>query len=400
MEICAIIAEYNPFHKGHFNQINLAKKLSGCEKIICFLSQNFSQRGLPTILDKKTRSLMAISCGADAVLEVPTALTTLNAELFAEFMIKSITSFKEIKYVCFGSECGDINLILEVAKFLNNEPKFFKEVLKSFLDLGYSLNLAKNKALEFCIDKNLISFSDNTTAKTLLKYPNNILAVEYTKILLKQKSKITPLTYKRTDDFSASKIREILYETKDVKSIEKYIPQSAYNLIEAKTNFPDTKLFDNLLLSALKTIKKENLKNIFDVSEGLENKIKNEAEEALSFDEFLEKVCQKRYTKNRIRRIALHSLLNIDKNIIKQSQKLTYPPYLKIITLKKDTELLKHLSKTKTTLVLRKCDCDKLKTDNLAKALNEIDNTANSIYSLLTFEKQAKNNLYEKIIFV
>ncbi|MBR1925641.1 MAG: nucleotidyltransferase family protein [Clostridia bacterium] len=400
MEICAIIAEYNPFHKGHLNQINLAKKLSGCEKIVCFLSQNFSQRGLPTILDKKTRSLMAISCGADAVLELPTALTTLNAELFAKFMIKSILSFKEIKYVCFGSECGDINLILEVAKFLNSEPQFFKEVLKNFLDLGYSLNLAKSKALEFCIDKNLISFGDNSAAKTLLKYPNNILAVEYAKILLKQKSKITPLTYKRTDDFSASKIREILYETKDEKSIEKYIPKNAYNLIKAKTNFPDTKLFDNLLLSSLKTIKKENLKNIFDVSEGLENKIKNEAQNAISFDEFLENVCQKRYTKNRIRRIALHALLNIDKNIIKKAQKLAYPPYLKIVALKKDKELLNSLSKTKTNLVLRKCDADKLKTTSLAQILNEIDNTANSIYSLLTFEKQTKNNLYEKTMFI
>ena len=399
MDICAIIAEYNPFHKGHFNQINLAKKLSGCDKIVCFLSQNYSQRGLPTIVDKKARSLMAISSGADAIIEVPTALTTLNAELFAEFMIKSISSFDEIKYVCFGSECGNMGLIIEMANFLNDEPSFFKEAIKTFLEKGYSLNLAKAKALEFCIDKKMINFDDNKTAKTLLKYPNNILAVEYTKIILKNKLKLTPLTHTRTDDYSASKIREVLYNSK-IEKVKKDIPKSAYEILKNQSQFADIKLFDNLLLSCLKAIKKEDLKNVFDVSEGLENKIKTEAESALNFDEFLDKVCQKRYTKNRIRRIALHSFLKIDRNLIKKCQKLAYPPYLKIIAIKKDKELLKSLSKTKTNLVLRKRDGDIVKTDNLAKALDDVDNTANSIYALLSQQKQPKYNLYDKTIFI
>lgn len=401
MKICAIIAEFNPFHKGHENLIKKAKKETNCDYIFCFMSQNFTQRALPTICDKKTRAKMAVLAGADAVFEIPTALCVCNAEIFAKSMLKAIFCFKNITHLCFGSECGQIDQIVEVAKFLNHEPKCFQDAIKTFLNQGLSLNFSKEKALKFCIDKKYISFKNNKTAEQILTLPNNILGVEYIKFLLKQNSKIVPLTFCRDEKFSATKIRELFYQNK-FSTIKQFMPETSFNLIKYSLEtsaFPNLELFEKFKLLSLRQSDINNLKNIFDVSEGLENKIKKESINSKNYAEFLKNVISKRYTKNRIERIALSSLLKIDKQIITQTLKRKNLPYLKLLATK-DKNVLKAIKASRTNIIIRKSDADNALKNKLAQKLNQIDNLANYVYSLLTNSLPNLNNLYVKTEFI
>ena len=69
--ITGIIAEYNPFHKGHSYQIEKAKELTKNQYVLVIMSGDFVQRGAPAIFDKYARTRMALLGGADAVLELP-----------------------------------------------------------------------------------------------------------------------------------------------------------------------------------------------------------------------------------------------------------------------------------------------------------------------------------------
>ncbi|MBO5102709.1 MAG: nucleotidyltransferase family protein, partial [Clostridia bacterium] len=136
MKICAIICEYNPFHNGHKFHIQESLKQSGCDAVLCIMGGNFSQRGEPTLVEKYTRAEMAIAGGASAVVQIPTYFCTGTAEIFAQAAIKIATSFKNVTHISFGSECGDIRSLTELAKFLNKEPEFYKSRIKRNLNDG------------------------------------------------------------------------------------------------------------------------------------------------------------------------------------------------------------------------------------------------------------------------
>ena len=59
MNFCGVICEFNPFHNGHNYLISEAKKLTGTE-IVCLMSGNFVQRGIPAICSKYERAKIAI----------------------------------------------------------------------------------------------------------------------------------------------------------------------------------------------------------------------------------------------------------------------------------------------------------------------------------------------------
>jgi predicted nucleotidyltransferase len=83
MKIVGLITEYNPFHNGHLHHIQLAKSLTGADYVVVVMSGNFVQRGTPAIINKYSRTRMALSCGADLVIELPCQYATSSAEAFA-----------------------------------------------------------------------------------------------------------------------------------------------------------------------------------------------------------------------------------------------------------------------------------------------------------------------------
>lgn len=83
MKTISIIAEYNPFHNGHAWQIAEAKRRTSADFALIVMSGDFVQRGEPAVLDKFSRTRMALLGGADLVLELP-VLCGRQCRIFCE----------------------------------------------------------------------------------------------------------------------------------------------------------------------------------------------------------------------------------------------------------------------------------------------------------------------------
>ena len=386
MKICACIAEYNPFHLGHLKHIEYIKNTLGAEKLIVVMSGNFTQRGEIAVLNKFTRAKEAIIAGADMVIELPTVFATGNAEVFAKGAISIINSLGIVDAICFGVESGCREEYVELAKFMNDESKDFKRALKEQLDGGVSLAKAKYVALKQ---------SNSGCNAELIASPNNILGLEYTKALLKLNSKIEVYPMLREGDHndkklkskitSATSIREALKQGKKRK-IKKNIPSFVYKDLKG---YPFG--FETLVLSSVITSSTDELKKIADCTEGLENRIKAFSKDNHTLDSLLEKVCTKRYTETRIRRILTSNLLGITQSLIDEC--LANKTYAKILAVNSESkELISQLSnKSSIPILTRKSDVANLKKSALK--CFERDVLANDLYSLITLDKQNENKM-------
>ena len=127
MKVCAIIAEYNPFHNGHEFQIKKAKEMTGADYIIVVMTGDFTQRGVPAVIDKYERTKMALKAGADLVIELPLYYSSSSAEYFASGSVNLLNKLGVVDYLCFGSECGDINILNDIANLLINHKEQISE---------------------------------------------------------------------------------------------------------------------------------------------------------------------------------------------------------------------------------------------------------------------------------
>ena len=197
MKTIGIIAEFNPFHNGHLHLIEYCRKELFADNIVVVMSGDFVQRGFPAIVDKFTRTRMALACGADLVLELPVYYSTSSAEYFAQGAVSVLESLDVVDQLVFGSECGDISLLKRVAEILNEEPPIFKETLSSALKEGLSFATARERSVLSCLNNNAHSSSshesehiDANSIASLVSKPNNILGIEYIKALLSRNSSI------------------------------------------------------------------------------------------------------------------------------------------------------------------------------------------------------------------
>lgn len=409
MKIAAIICEYNPLHKGHLWQINETKRITGCNFLMCIMSGNFSQRAEPTIMDKYERAKVAIECGADIVINLPTAYSINNAEVFAEASVKIANSFKNVKFLSFGMEQANLTPLIELAKFLNNESEEYKSYLKEFLDSGISFNKSRLKAVTKLIETNQLKPTYKEDFLNLLTSPNNILAVEYVRVLKKLDSKIKPILIKRLGSnyndkklsnslSSATSIRESIRKTGKLKKSKHALPENSYNSLNyyLKNNgLIDIDLLNNLTLYKLKSIPTKELAKIYNVSEGLENRIKSIAIKNKDVNNFIEELKTKRYKTSRLKSIMLNALLNVNSKTVKQIYKINKLPYLKVLAINNNNKkLLKHLQ-CKSKLILRKQDVDTLKQTSYIKELMELENLSNDIYNMLIGKNLlASNDIY------
>ena len=107
MKTISIIAEYNPFHNGHAWQIAEAKRRTSADFALIVMSGDFVQRGEPAVLDKFSRTRMALLGGADLVLELPVRYAAGSAEYFARGACSLVASLNETDTLCFGCETED-----------------------------------------------------------------------------------------------------------------------------------------------------------------------------------------------------------------------------------------------------------------------------------------------------
>ncbi|WP_125153771.1 nucleotidyltransferase [Clostridium rectalis] len=387
MKVTGIIAEYNPFHKGHLYHVTNTKKICASEAVIVIMSGNFAQRGIPTLVDKWTRAQMALLNGVDLVIELPTVYSLSSAEFFAFGAISLLNNLGIVDNICFGSESGDINELNEIAKILIEEPMEYKESLKKYLKEGYTYPSARSAALkEYSLNKTKYCLHFNN----VLCQSNNILGIEYIKNLFKLNSKIKSFTIKRCgssynsksleEEFSsATSIRHSLKTDSSIKKIEKYIPENILNmLLNLKNNNYKFVFQDNMFkyikykyLSGIKTIE-----NLPDVSEGLHNRIYKNLLYCNSLDELTKAIKTKRYTYTRISRLLCQYFLNFD--IYDTFTLRQMPcPYARILGFnKKGSNLLKEMKKKSSIPIYTKLPKDVSSTLNL-------DIQSTKCYSLL-----------------
>lgn len=136
MRVNGIIAEYNPFHNGHKYQMEESRRITGADYTIVVISGNFVQRGAPALLDKFSRAEMALRCGADLVMEIPSIYAASSAEYFATGGVSLLNQLNVVTHLCFGSESGDIGILRQIASILREEPEEFSRLMKANLRQG------------------------------------------------------------------------------------------------------------------------------------------------------------------------------------------------------------------------------------------------------------------------
>lgn len=321
MKIAAVIAEYNPFHNGHLYQLDTIRESVGADYIIIIMSGDFMQRGAPAIIDKYARCRVALSCGADAVFELPVYFSLGSAEYFAQGAVSLLDKLGTVDVLHFGSECGDIALLCECADIITNETDIYKDRLNFHLREGKSFPLARSEAVK---DLSLHSYKEETAG--IFSSPNNILALEYIKALKQRKSTITPLTLKRkgagfhSDTLSS----ENLPSANAIrKSLSGSCGDAFFHLAEHVPNICLEALKENLLLfqndfsQALlyKLLQETDLhsgfSHFYDIGTEFSNIITANAMNFSSFEEFAHLCKSRNLTYTRICRGLMHILLDM-----------------------------------------------------------------------------------------
>lgn len=325
MNISGIIVEYNPLHNGHVYHINKTKELTNCDALICVTSGNFAQRGIPSSIDKWTKTKMALDNGVDLVIELPTIYSVSSAEFFSNGAVSLLDSLGVVNNICFGSEHGDISDIYNISNILLKEPLEFKVILKTYLSKGITYPLARANALYDYLINSKMSIS-NLLLGNFLNSSNNILGIEYCKSLIKLNSSITPCTIKREgasynsniihNEFSsATAIRKFVKENGPSTNLENYVPPSVFADIKDLYSKDIRFIFEDSMFPYIKyksATSKNSLINLPDVSEGLDNKIIKSLLNNLTYSSTLNDIKSKRYTYSRISRILCQYFIGFD----------------------------------------------------------------------------------------
>ncbi|NMC55814.1 MAG: nucleotidyltransferase [Eubacteriaceae bacterium] len=321
-----IVAEYNPFHNGHYYHINKTKSQTGADVIICVLSTDFVQRGEAAVCNKFLRAQMALSAGADLVVMLPFAYSCQGAEIFAYGSVNILNQLS-CDYISFGCEDDNLQKLNKAAEILSFEENNFKDSLKNHLFQGRSYAKSRQLAAE----------EYNPELNDILCSPNNILAVEYLKQIILNNYPIKPQAVKRaganhnslqTDSVfaSASQIRQML-KAKDNGYIN-YVPGFTANILkDIKIN--DIENYKNIIYQNLLVSSAEKLSAYPDISLSLANKIINNFSRFTSVSDFIDKMSDKHHTKSRISRSLCHIICGFD---IPYAELKSQPvPYIRLL---------------------------------------------------------------------
>lgn len=297
MKLSAIICEFNPLHCGHKRLINYAKSIS--DKVVCIMSGNFVQRGMPACANKFDRAKHAVRCGADLVVELPTIFATASAENFAEGAVR-IADKLHADYLVFGSECGSLEELTHACDML--AAKEINATVKAQMKTGVSYPKALATAL----------------SSDIADYPNNVLGIEYLRALRKIHSRITPVTIKRENNYNARSAMQYASSTalrKDSSLFEQY----SYDFVRQDFNKRIEEQYKNFATTYLSLLNSEQLQATEGVTEGLHNRIIR-AKKSDGYEAMLEQIKTKRYTRTKIQRIILNAVLDIKKTDVQQAR--------------------------------------------------------------------------------
>ena len=306
MDAVGVVCEFDPMHLGHERLLRQAKADTGLP-VVCAMSGNYIQRGGMACLNKFARAEMAVLCGADLVVELPTPWAMATAERFADGGV-SLLAGCGVKHLYFGSECGDIAALDAAAEALLRE-EFQADILRE-LQTGLSYAVARQAALEKRIGG----------SASLLSQPNNTLAVEYLKAIRRRELPLSAATVRRTDGghhgaASASQIRALLAAGQAADAFA-LMPPAAAGILgrEMKKGLApaDPARLETSMLARLRLMDEADFAPYDGGGEGLYRRVYQAVQRSGSVEEILTLATTKRYPTARVRRMLWAAFLNLE----------------------------------------------------------------------------------------
>lgn len=360
MKVTGIIAEYNPLHNGHKYQLDKIRR-DGSDYIIAVMSGDFTQRGEAAIVDKYDRARMALSCGADLVIELPVIYACNSAGVFAMGGVSMLNSLGVVDELAFGVEEGNEQQIIELARFLADPPVMYEDILDRKMREGLTYPSARHQAL-------LSFFSEDEL--TGIDKPNTILAIEYCRELHRLNSSIVPIPITRIGSnygdteldvdgmSSASAIRFMLKDCLSKPDIngERYqtamdvlaghMPESCFEIMkDAKLMFQND--FSSLLHYKLLTSK--NYSDYTDITDAFSARIMSQLNEYRDFDSFCSALKTKNITYTSVNRLLTHIMLDMRLGIP------PITPYARVLGFRQESSaLLSEIKKNSKIMLITK----------------------------------------------
>lgn len=377
MKTIGIIAEYNPFHKGHAHQLQELRRIYPDATLLVVMSGDFVQRGTPAIFSKFHRAQWAVMCGADIVFELPSMFAVSSAEYFASGGIRLLHALG-CDSISFGASHTQVEDLVSVAKALDHPNT--QELLRTFLSQGYSYGTALRKALQPFHSANASFYTNETLGKhtsdcrlsateqpssrslslensndmsLLNNDPNTILGIEYIRALHRYHINLDIIPVERTsshhnqtlDDSlpSGTALRSAIYASKqpssslsrshnaqqvsDTSSLEEdtfkwhhYVPSMvaplAIDIVQANY-YANLDRYYDMIHATSRIAAKEELQTLQDMSDGLEEAWLT-ASALSSWEQARESLKSKRYTYARLDRIASYSLFRRTKEMFQE----------------------------------------------------------------------------------
>ena len=365
METAGIVAEYNPFHKGHAWHIaETRRRLGGDAALVCVMSGHWVQRGECALTDKWSRAAAALSGGADLVLELPTPWAMASAEAFARGAVSLLTATGVVDVLSFGSETGEL-APLEAAAAALDAPEY-PERLRTSLGRGLSFPAARQEAAgAACLDS-----------------PNNNLGVEYLRALRALGSPIRPMTVPRQGAdhdgpaaggfASASELRRLL-RAGQAQEAAPYLPAPWTG------ETAEMRYIERAVLARLRTMDEGDWAALPDggAAEGLPARLVKAAREAVSLEDFYARAKTRRYPHARLRRLAMAAFLGL-----RAAERPAAPPYARVLGFREAGRgLLRRMKSTCPLPVIVK-PAQARELDGPARALFEAEVRYTDLYGL------------------
>lgn len=316
METAGIVAEYNPFHRGHAWHIaETRRRLGGDAPVVCVMSGHWVQRGECALADKWLRAALALDRGADLVVELPTPWAMASAESFARGAVSLLAATGVVDVLSFGSETGELAPLEEAAAALDAPD--YPERLRAALGRGLSFPAARQEA----------------AGAACLSAPNNNLGVEYLRSLRALGSTIRPLTVPRQGAghdgpaaggfASASELRRLLRAGRGEEA-------APYLTAPWSGELADMQHIERAVLARLRTMGEGDWAALPDGggAEGLPSRLAKAAREAVSLEDFYTRAKTRRYPHARLRRLALAAFLGL-----RAAERPAAPPYVRVLGL-------------------------------------------------------------------
>lgn len=348
MRAVGVIAEYDPFHRGHARHLMEARERAGADFTVAVMSGSFTQRGMPALLPAHVRAEMALRCGADIVLQLPYAFSVREAEYFALGGVGILTALGCVTHLSFGCETEDIALLGQAAELL--ESGGMDDEIRAALNRGLSYAAAEGRALERRL----------RLPHGLLNAPNTALALAYLRAIKRLKSPLIPVPVLRGEDYharelrpwpSASALRGALLRG-DWAGVEAAVPGEALPVLKRAALSglvcPPERM-DALIRQRILLSNETDIAAWPGVSEGLEMRILKAARETVSRESLIQAVKTRRYTYGRISRALCHGALGVTKADLP-----ALPAYARVLGFREGSRgLLRSMQKSGFPLVSR-----------------------------------------------